>query len=326
VKDIGISPPPFLEYSHPARRKRKVGALCLCYGLIFPLFFCTINIQRQFGTKSAEAKKMARLMIRLLGPLQVSLDGVELNGFDSNKVRALLAYLIVESDRAHSRRSLAGLLWPDSPEESAQANLRHVLANLRKIIGDHDASPPFLTISRQSIQFNLASDVWCDVLAFSPNGKNPEAQEPSLQSLEANIASYRGSFLEGFFVTGSASFEEWTLLKRERLERIAASTLEQLVSTCHLLDEKEKALGYAWRLIELEPWREASWQKLIWLLSLYGQRGAALAQFDACRRALEKELGVKPSVETIALYESIRDGNGENGGGTFPAPGAFTPS
>jgi len=47
---------------------------------------------------------MAHLSLSFLGPFQATLDGQPLNGFDSDKVRALLAYLAVESDRAHRRQ------------------------------------------------------------------------------------------------------------------------------------------------------------------------------------------------------------------------------
>ena len=42
------------------------------------------------------------------------------------------------------------------------------------------------------------------------------------------------------------------------------------------------------------------------LLALTGQRSAALAQYEACRRALSEELDVKPSERTVALYEQIK--------------------
>ncbi|PKO20769.1 MAG: hypothetical protein CVU38_18325 [Chloroflexi bacterium HGW-Chloroflexi-1] len=59
---------------------------------------------------------MVRLSLSLLGPFQVMLDGEPATGFESNKVKALLAYLAVEADRPHPRETLAGLLWPDYPE------------------------------------------------------------------------------------------------------------------------------------------------------------------------------------------------------------------
>ncbi len=44
------------------------------------------------------------------------------------------------------------------------------------------------------------------------------------------------------------------------------------------------------------------------VLARSGQRGAALAQYETCRRMLDEELGLAPSAETAALYEQIRSG------------------
>jgi predicted ATPase len=43
------------------------------------------------------------------------------------------------------------------------------------------------------------------------------------------------------------------------------------------------------------------------LLAYSGQRAAALAQYETCRRVLVEELDVEPAAETIRLYEQIRD-------------------
>jgi predicted ATPase len=45
--------------------------------------------------------------------------------------------------------------------------------------------------------------------------------------------------------------------------------------------------------------------------ALERQLGAAIAQYDTCRRVLVEELGVEPSGETRALYENIKAGNWE---------------
>ena len=106
---------------------------------------------------------MDQLSLTLLGGFAVTLDGEPVKAFDSNKVRALLGYLAVEAGRAHRRESLAALLWPGYPDRSARTNLRNALANLRTAIGDREAEPPFLLITRDTLQFNRASGYWLDV-------------------------------------------------------------------------------------------------------------------------------------------------------------------
>jgi len=71
-----------------------------------------------------------------LGAFHVTLDGLPVTAFHSDKVRALLAYLAVESSRPHCRESLAGLLWPDWPDASARKNLTNALGRaIREGIG-----------------------------------------------------------------------------------------------------------------------------------------------------------------------------------------------
>ena len=125
---------------------------------------------------------MPSLAINLFGSLQVTVNGKPVTGFESDKTRALLAYLAVEPDQPHRREKLAALLWPEMPESAARGSLRHALANLRRVIQDHKAVPPHLLITRQTIQFNVESDHTLDVLSFSqslttdpsrPSTKNP---------------------------------------------------------------------------------------------------------------------------------------------------------
>ena len=110
---------------------------------------------------------MAQLSIFLLGSFRVALDGEPVTGFVSDKARALLAFLAVEAEQAHRRETLAGLLWPEYPERSARASLRNALANVRQVIGDREADPPFLCIARQTIQFNPEADAQVDVRTFT---------------------------------------------------------------------------------------------------------------------------------------------------------------
>src|SRR5690606_3065631 len=106
---------------------------------------------------------MARLILAFLGPFQAALDGRPVVGFESSKVRALLAFLAVEASRPHPREAVAGLLWPDHHTRAALDSLRSGLANLRRVIGDRTADRPFLLIDRDTIRFNPAADYRLDV-------------------------------------------------------------------------------------------------------------------------------------------------------------------
>jgi DNA-binding SARP family transcriptional activator len=270
---------------------------------------------------------VTHLSLSLLGPFQVTLDGQPATGFKSNKERALLAYLAVEADRPHRREVLAGLLWPEWPDRDALSNLRYALSNLRRVIGDRartesrvraeaqteagvrDTEPPVLLITRDTLQFNTASDHSLDVATFTdlagPGGSTSDA-DPA--GVEEAVALYRGSFLEGFSVGDSPAFEEWALLTREQIARQMSSALHRLAAAYERRGQYKEAQSYAWRQVELEPWDETAHQQLMRVLALNGQRGAALVQYETCRRLLAEELGVEPATETTRLYEQIRNG------------------
>jgi DNA-binding SARP family transcriptional activator/predicted ATPase len=245
---------------------------------------------------------MARLSISLLGHLQVRLDGELVTAFESNKVRALLVYLAVEANYPHSREKMAGLLWPDFPERSALGNVRYALSNLRKTIGDRDAQPPFLLITHDALQFNRDSNCDIDTQDFVES-----IGSSTIERLEHAVTLYRGEFLDGFAIDDSATFEEWVVVKREQMQRKILMALRRLADHHEGVGEYEQAQQYAWRLVELEPWQEEGHQQLMRMLALNGQRSAALAQYETCRRLLADELGVEPSAETTSLYQNIRD-------------------
>ena len=86
---------------------------------------------------------MTKLVMRLFGGFHVELDGEAVHGFESDKGRALLAYLVVESDRPHRRETVASLLWPDRPDVVARNNLRQALFRLRQVLCDSARPPAF---------------------------------------------------------------------------------------------------------------------------------------------------------------------------------------
>ncbi|CAN5778721.1 NB-ARC domain-containing protein [soil metagenome] len=263
---------------------------------------------------------MEALSIALFGGFAVAVQGEPISAFESNKVRALLAYLTVEARtagaRPHQRSVLAGLLWPDYPEETARRNLRHVLRQLRQTLPEPTGSPPLLLTNYQTIQINPDYAYVLDVARFA------QLLVAARRCLHRTLAAcidcrtryaeaaqlYRGDFLAGLALYDSEPFDEWALLQREGLHRQAMELFFTLATYHEQQGHYEEAQQYARRQLELEPWREEAHRQLMRVLAHSDQRIAALAQFAQCRKILADELGVEPDAETVALYEEIRSG------------------
>ncbi len=92
------------------------------------------------------------------------------------------------------------------------------------------------------------------------------------------------------------------------MHRRALAMLERLSNAHEQRGAYDKALQFALRQTELDPWNENAHCRCMTLFAYNGQTGAALAQYDACRRQLKESLGVLPSEETRQLAQRIRNG------------------
>jgi DNA-binding SARP family transcriptional activator len=246
------------------------------------------------------------LKISLFGQFQVSKNEKVVKGFASDKVRALLAYLVTEAHCPHRREILANLLWPDKPEKNARANLRRALSNLRTVLGDRNADPPFLLISRQDIQINSGDHIWSDIGILNHIYSQLEQYSENTNDVNQILEIYHGDFLEGFHISDSMQFEEWLMMRREQFSRKVNGILTQACIYFEGQKDYKAALPYAWRLVEKEPWQEGARRQLMRLLTASGQREEAIKQFNALTELLKKELDVEPEPETIHLFSEIK--------------------
>lgn len=253
---------------------------------------------------------MELLHLELLGSPHIRLGERPLTSFTTMKAQALLIYLAV-TQRRHSRDTLASLFWQDMPDWQAKKNLRNTLPNLRALVGSH------LTITRHSVAFNPASPYYLDVEVLRNTLSLPQTVT-NAQALQDTIALYRDDFLATFHVRAAPTFEDWVLMEREQLRVLAIDGLLALVEQCLKHHDYQLGLTSTKRLLALDPWRETAHQQRMLLLAYSRQRGAALAQYDACCTILAEELGVEPMAETTAIYEQIK-------ANTLPLPQAVMP-
>lgn len=262
---------------------------------------------------------MPTLAISLLGGFSVTYDGEARTAFAYDKVRGLLAYLVVEADRPHRRDWLATLFWPDQARRSALQSLSQALYQLRRALGETAGAAPYLLTTPQSVQFNTQSDFWLDLHAFtqlldactSHDHPHLHTCPACLARLAQAVALYRGHFLVGFSLADSPEFDEWTLLQRERLQRLALEALHHLTTAYERQGVYDQALRYGQQWLALDPWQEEAHRAVMRSLAASGERAAALAHFTACQRLLADEVGAEPAAETVALYQRILAADGQ---------------
>ena len=253
---------------------------------------------------------MASMRLYLLGPPCVQLDGATLS-LDTRKAVAMLAYLAVSGPHA-TRAALAALLFPESGQARASANLRRTLYALNKAgIG------PCLEIRGEQVGLRRGAGLWIDVDEFhdliaasglpGAAGHAPARDpSPATQSLAMAASLYRGDFLAGFSLKDSAEFDEWQFFQAEGLRRELAGLLEHLSRELATGGRLDEAIAHGRRWLSLDPLHEPAHR---WLMRLYaqaGQRAAALRQYQECAHILREELGAGPEAETVALYEEIK--------------------
>lgn len=251
------------------------------------------------------------LRITTLGGLSITHAGAAVTGLASRKAEAMLVYLAC-TRRPHARDVLADLLWDDVSTTRARGNLSVLLTSLRRQIG------AYLQIDRHSVAVDPASPTWSDVveletlIASALHTQRPRDAKPlsadSTEQVDRALELYRGDFLQGFGVRESAGFEVWMVGEQERLRRLVLAAGEQLVASYLRQRSYGTGLTHATRLLQLDPLHEELHRQIMQLLTFSGQRAAAVAHYETCRRTLDDELGVTPSTETTALYHRIVSG------------------
>ena len=232
------------------------------------------------------------LNIKLLGQYDVQLEGQKVD-LPSRPVQLLLAYLLLNSGKAHRREHLAGLLWPDSLEATARKNLRNAAWRLRQAIGEE-----YIIADRATVAFNDTAPFLLDVAVL--------ADEKAIKDTEALIqavSTYKGELLPGFY-------EDWVQLERERQRAIFERRLGQLLDSLTAAGHWTESISWAERWIALGYVPEPAYRALMSAHAALGDLAAMATAYRRCVQALESELGVQPSAETTALFEQLSSGHG----------------
>jgi len=239
--------------------------------------------------------------IQMLGGLRLSYRNRMVTAVNTNRLQALFAYLALHTGTLQSREHLAFLFWPDSTEAQARTNLRQLLHHLRSALRD---GGEFITTDSQNILWHSTAEFAIDVADFERAAARAEhASEAgdsasSRKEFENAARLYGGDFMPGLY-------DEWAEVERKRLRQKYSDVLGRLISTLERTGEFSSAVQYAERVLSMDPFCETSYQTLMHLHALKGDRAAALLVYHQCVTVLRRELDTEPGPATRKLRDEL---------------------
>jgi len=253
---------------------------------------------------------MVQYNLQLLGPFKLEHQNLQNDRFESDKARALLAFLATEP-QAYHRETLATLLWPDRPDKNARRNLSQALYNLRQVTSS--ISEDLFEITSKTIRFLPNEHFKVDVIQFEQSLRTVAHHshphgivcDDCNRQLTAAVERYRGEFLTGLYISNSTGFEDWFRQKRETLRSEFVEALQLLAQSSETLGDFSSALKYLQRMQEFDPLNDEICRKQMRLLGLSGQRNNALKQYEYFRQVVWDELGIEPEETTQSLYQHM---------------------
>jgi DNA-binding SARP family transcriptional activator len=229
----------------------------------------------------------ARGRLELLGVPALHIQTRQLRPLE-RKIAGVLAYLTLEGPTTRSR--LAGRLWPESSETTARNNLSQALRRLRQAVGAELVLGGDV-LELQGLDVDVAD---LEVAHFA--GRHAEVVQHELR------------LLEGCDYDDCPDFDDWLLIRRERLADLRRDSLLALADGLEQAGQYREALVYAERLLEHDLLSEVAHRRVMRLWYLLGDRSAAIAAYQRCETVLEREMAVRPLPETLGLLGLIEQG------------------
>ncbi len=111
---------------------------------------------------------MRILQVALLGGVHVTHTNWLTEAKLTRELHALLAYMLLQQQRAHPREALAGVFWAEHSQEKARRALKTALWRLKKAL-EPEGIPPgtYLKVGHTGeVGFKTESQYWLDMELF----------------------------------------------------------------------------------------------------------------------------------------------------------------
>jgi len=239
------------------------------------------------------------LVIQTLGKTRVEMGGKLVTRSDwQTPMAPEMLFLLLAHPNGLTKEEIGATLWPDRAPQNLKVNFQKTIYRLRRAL-DQDVVVYDEATGRY--HFNRELDYRYDVDAFRAKvqeAKNADEMLQRIAAYEEALRIYRGPYLPEAEGT-------WMMPEREALaeaHRQASLALARLY-----LGERQPglALRISRRLLGEDPCLEEAHRLAMRAHAARGNMAAVVRQFEACQRALQEEIQVLPSSQTVDLYSKL---------------------
>ena len=241
------------------------------------------------------------LEVGILGPLRLTRDGEELP-IAGEKMRGLLAILLLEAGRPVSAERLVDELWEDAPPATARQSLYVHVARLRRSLAADGSDDSPLTTGPRGYMLRFEEDRvdatrFRRLVAGAREARRAGRAEDAADGYRAALSLWRGAALEDVPLRSLDA-------ARAELEELRLAALEERIDADLARGPAHELVAELEELVARHPLREGFRAQLMTALYATGRQADALEAYQGARRDLD-ELGLVPGPQLRDLEQAI---------------------
>ena len=148
-----------------------------------------------------------------------------------------------------------------------------------------------------TIAFDTNSSYTLDVYQLD----NLPLESSTADDLIIALSAYQGELLPGFY-------DEWISVERERISVLFEAKMGRLLEQLQSEGRWKEVLEWGTRWISMGRWPEPAYRALMSAYANGGDIPKAVDTYKRLSQGLEKDLGMKPSEQSQALYKRLKAG------------------
>jgi DNA-binding SARP family transcriptional activator len=244
-----------------------------------------------------------RFRLQLIGRFAVWRDEEPVPDRDvgSRQGRTLLKVLLLHAHEPVSVDRLRGVLWGETPPDSAERNIASLVSRLRRLLG-----PDTIEGGPGAYRIRVGPGLQVDMLEVE------RLAQESRQRLDAGEPALAAAAVErALDLVGSATLlagepdQDWLAAGRRRLTSIRQQLRHRGADAALALQDPDHAVRLAAAALSDDPFDEAAARTLMRAHHMAGRTAEALRVHERLRMALADELGVDPSPPTRELHTTL---------------------